>query len=327
MSKSAIGVTLLLLILTGLFVYKWGGSIRTLQAVQATSQLNKSADPLMNVPPLQATWNYFLIVWPALVYGILIGAVLRSSISPRRVASLLGGDGVASTVAGSIAGAPLMLCSCCITPVFSGAYERGARLGPALALMLSSPGLNVAALALTFMLLPLPISLARVAASVVIVLGLSTLIGRTLGGTVAKSGLCVISDEADTPPGGYLMHFLKNLWYMTRVTVPLIVLGVLVSSLILPVTLQMTSMGQILLVLTIAVVAVPLALPTFFEIPLALFLTPYSPGAAVALLVAGPIINLPSLLVLSGETSPRVAISLALGVAVVAAAAGLAVSF
>lgn len=330
MNRSAAGVALLLLILSGLFIYKWGGSLRTVAAVQETSQLNKSPDPLVNATPLQATWNYFRIVWPALVYGILIGAVLRSSISPRRVASLLGGDGMRSSLMGSAAGAPMMLCSCCIMPIFTGACQRGAGLGPALAMMLASPGLNVAALALSFMLLPLSIAGVRLVASLVIVLGLSTLIGRTLGGTVTLSREDALAPEAEEEARGGAMDYVKSLlgsvWYMTRVTVPLIVAGVFLSSLLLPATLHVSAASQVLVVLTVAVLAVPVALPTFFEIPLALFLVGMSPGAAAALVVAGPVINLPSLFVLATETSTRIAVVLAVGVAVVAAAAGLAVS-
>jgi len=49
-----------------------------------------------------------------------------------------------------LAGAPLMLCSCCVAPIFTGVYERSARLGPSLGLMLAAPALNPAALILTF---------------------------------------------------------------------------------------------------------------------------------------------------------------------------------
>jgi uncharacterized membrane protein YraQ (UPF0718 family) len=66
------------------------------------------------------------------------------------------------------------------------------------------------------------------------------------------------------------------------------------------------------------------ALPTFFEIPIAALLLQLGapPAAAIAFLIAGPIVNLPSLLVLARETSPRVAVSLATAVFLVSALAG-----
>jgi len=109
--------------------------------------------------------------------------------------------------------------------------------------------------------------------------------------------------------------------------VPLVLGGVLLSSLILPVSLKVSTGGTPLVVAFIAAVAVLVALPTFFEIPLALlFVGLGSPGAAAAMLVAGPIVNLPSLLVLGRETSARVALAVALGIWLLAVAAGMAVS-
>jgi len=62
-----------------------------------------------------------------------------------------------------------------------------------------------------------------------------------------------------------------------------------------------------------ATVAVPLALPTFLEIPLALGLLAagFPSGAAVALLFAGPAVNLPSLLSIARISGWKVAGSVA----------------
>ena len=53
------------------------------------------------------------------------------------------------------------------------------------ALMLAAPGFNVAALVLSFALLPLDVALGRVASALVIVLGLPVLLGRAGGVLVA----------------------------------------------------------------------------------------------------------------------------------------------
>jgi uncharacterized membrane protein YraQ (UPF0718 family) len=68
-----------------------------------------------------------------------------------------------------------------------------------------------------------------------------------------------------------------------------------------------------------------LVLPTLFEIPRALgFLAAGAPpGAAVALLFAGPAVNLPSLLNLAKSTTWRIAASVAVLVWVIAVAGGL----
>jgi len=67
------------------------------------------------------------------------------------------------------------------------------------------------------------------------------------------------------------------------------------------------------------------ALPSFFEIPLAFsILAAGAPvGAAAAVLFAGPIINLPSLLVVGRRASWKAAVLLAFSVWVIAFSGGL----
>jgi len=65
-----------------------------------------------------------------------------------------------------------------------------------------------------------------------------------------------------------------------------------------------------LTIAVIAAIAVPVPLPTFFEIPVALTLvTAGAPtGAAVAVLFAGPAVNLPSLLTVGREAGWKVSV-------------------
>jgi len=102
---------------------------------------------------------------------------------------------------------------------------------------------------------------------------------------------------------------------------------VLLSSLVLPLSVKLSTGGALVVVALVAAIAVLVALPTFFEIPLAMLLTSLgAPGAAAAMLIAGPIVNLPSLFILARETRPNLAVALALGVWLLAVAAGMAVS-
>jgi uncharacterized membrane protein YraQ (UPF0718 family) len=325
---AAIGAALLVAALSALFFYKWSGSLRALRRVGTTGALGVSPDWLVHGNVLATTAAYFGRIWPALVYGILIGAVVRSTVSTRWVAALLGRDGAKPTIAGAACGSPLMLCSCCVTPVFTGVYERGARLGPALALMLASPGLNVAALALTFLLLPLPFAIVRVVAAAAIVFALAPLVGWGYESKVGVRPALVDPKDAPATLGSIALRFVRSLGYITVATVPLIVAGVLLSAFLLPRAVHLSNQGTIVAVAVVALAATLVALPTFFEIPLAFLLMRLGapPGAAVALLVAGPIVNLPSLFVLARETNVRVATSVALGVWVVASVAGCVAS-
>jgi uncharacterized membrane protein YraQ (UPF0718 family) len=97
----------------------------------------------------------------------------------------------------------------------------------------------------------------------------------------------------------------------------------------LPLSSFTSAGGQFLVIMLVALIAIPVALPTFFEIPLALImLAAGAPaGAAVALMIAGPAVNLPSLFTIARSTNWRVAAWLALSIFVLAVAGGVLVGF
>jgi len=267
----AAGFVVLLAALCGLFYYKWGGAIRTVSGVRALGRWSGTAEGLTTGGVLRESLFYLRRIWIALVYGLLIGAAVRAFVSPRRVAELLGWGGrVRRQLAGGLVGTPLMLCSCCITPIFQSVYERGARLRSALAVMLASPGLNPAALLLTALLFPPTLAVARVAAALTAVFGLAPLVERTAGKGLVKDGRfgAVTDDAGPYSARDVVVRFARALGHLTLQTVPLIVAGVLLSSLILPRAVELSSGAGVLAVIVIAAVGVVVALPTFFEIPL-----------------------------------------------------------
>jgi hypothetical protein len=100
-------------------------------------------------------------------------------------------------------------------------------------------------------------------------------------------------------------------------------------ALLLPSGVFTSGLGKIAIIVIVAIIAVPLALPTFFEIPLALILISAGapPAAAVPLLIAGPAVNLPSLLTIARTSSWKVAASVAVTILLLAIAGGLFASF
>lgn len=325
------GAAITLAAIAGLFYYKWGGAFHTMAAVRGKGAWTGNADKLTTGGPVAESLFYLHRIWIALLYGLLIGAAVCAFISPQRVVRLLGvGGPVRRQISGGLAGAPLMLCSCCITPIFQSVYEQGAELRSALSLMLASPGLNPAALILTFILFPAPIAAARLVAGLVLVFGLPPLVERRLDPAFTASRTLFARPADEDFPRTVrtaFTRYLQALGYLAVRTVPLVIVGVLISSLILPLSATVSAASAGVAVVVVAAVAVLVALPTFFEIPLALvFLKLGLPGAAVAMLIAGPIVNLPSLLILARETRPRVALGLAAGVWAIAVTAGLLLS-
>ena len=326
------GLTLLLVIVGALLVYKGTAALAVIAKVQNTGAFQ----PRANVVPLPGnlaqvnvvarSMNYFLAIWPALLFGILISGAVRVLNPPRWLGQALGRGRIRPHLVAGLAGAPLMLCSCCAAPVFSGMYERSSRLGPSLAVMLAAPSLNPAALILTFMLFDHRIALTRLAVAVVAVFLTGILIDRLF---TVKPIDCPTSDEESTRP--VLTRFLRSCLQVAVRTVPLILIGVVVSMAIalwLPVGTFASTNGRIVAIVLVALIAVPLAMPTFFEIPLALILLSAGApiGAVVAMLIAGPAVNLPSLFTIARSTNWKVAGSVALSIFVLAVAGGLLVS-
>jgi uncharacterized protein len=332
-NRKPIYVAIFLLVIVGALVtYKASAALVVLEKTQDTGTFQPRTNVLplpgtsLQLNALQRSINYFLVIGPALIFGILISGTARVLISPRHWARLLGDGQVRPLVVAGVAGVPLMLCSCCVAPIFSSMYERSSRLGPSLATVLAAPSLNPFALVLTFMLFGSRIGIARLAMAIPVVFLTATLVERLF---ISKLKACPIdSEESDQPS----LVVLVRSWARVAVrTVPLIAAGVLISMLVarwLPAGAFDSTGAKILVVFAVAVVAVPLAMPTFFEIPLALILLSAGapPAAAVAMLIAGPAINLPSLLTIGRATNWKVASIVALSVLLLALAGGLLVS-
>jgi uncharacterized membrane protein YraQ (UPF0718 family) len=170
-----------LAILGALVVYKSQASIAAIQKTSAQGSLEVRPDVIefgsraLSVA-FEHALNYGIVILPALIFGILIGAAVRTFVRPDWLIRALRGNGIGGQLRAAAAGSPMMLCSCCVAPVFSATYEKGLRLASSITLMLASPSLNPAALVLTFMLLPMETAVARLVIAVLVVLGAGVLI-------------------------------------------------------------------------------------------------------------------------------------------------------
>jgi hypothetical protein len=333
-------VLILSIVVGGLFYYKWTGSWSTFQKVESQGKFTPRPDAFSTdgvapvFVPFVKTLNYLLIVWPALAFGVAIAGAVRAFVSPRHLAKIFGSGSVRQQIVAGFASTPLMLCSCCVAPIFTSVYERSRRLGPSLAVMVGSPALNIAALALTFLLFPQEAAVARVAMAVVMVFVVTAIIGRMFRSTdsqdsMDEEGTCA-RFQAPTTFGESLKVFALSLGSVALRSVPVIILGVLLSTLIVglfPTSFEHDWLGKLLMISLIALLTVPIALPTFFEIPLALALLGMGAplGAAVAVLFAGPVINMPSLLTVARQTSWKVAVAVGVSVWAIAVTGGMIV--
>lgn len=329
---AVLGALLLLSTAGAAVLYKATGAMGAIAKAQQTGKLAAKARwiPVDAYPawshPLIDAANYFSWIVIALAFGLAIGTLVRAAVPERWVARAFSGSGPLGLAFGAMVGAPLMLCSCCISPVFDGAYARTRKLGPALALMFAAPGLNPADLAVTFLVFPRAVAIARVVLSLTIVFGVSALLGGTLAPAQAREACAV---DAPEPTWGSFVSGLGAAFKKTvRTTLPGMLLGAVASALIIQVVplagVASASGIAVLSAVIVAAIATLVALPTFGEIPigLALVLGGAPTAAVVAVLVAGPIINLPSLMVVRQSVSTRAAAAVGLAVFTVALAGG-----
>jgi hypothetical protein len=330
---TALGAVVLLSVVGALVTYKATASLGAVAAVTETGALPPRVPWIDTggvgrvLRPLAATANYVGRVWIALLFGVLIAAAVRAFVPARWFDRALGG-GARGLVAGGLLGAPLMLCSCCVAPVFDGVYRRTGRLAPALALLTASPALNPFAIAITFLLFPASMGVTRLVGAAALVFVASAWVARVAGETPDATACAAGGKPEPATMGEALRAFLASARDLSLRTVPVILLGVLISLAfadLVPLS-GLAGTGRVLAIALVALVAVPLALPTFAELPLgaALLAAGAPPGAVVALLVAGPSINLPSLLTIRSRTSGRAALAVAASVAAIAFLAGLA---
>jgi len=194
--------------------------------------------------------------------------------------------------------------------------------------MLAAPSLNPAALALTFMFFAPGVAWARLmlalAAVFVGTVFTARIVEPSLVGSTPRLG--AVADQGDS----LVAAFLRSCLHVTTRTLPLIVVGIVAAMAIadvVPLAIAGSPLATGLAVALAAFIAVPIALPTFFEVPLALTLLGAGApsGAAVAVLFAGPAVNLPSLLTIAHATSWKVSVTVAAVVWALAVVGGLLV--
>src|SRR6266567_1977248 len=250
-----------LVIVGALIAYKSSAALGVIGKVSATGAFTPRGNIIPRVGVSEAgivtrTLNYFLVIWPALVFGILISAAVSTFVSPQWLSRLLGRRSLRSQAIAGLAGAPLMLCSCCVAPIFTGIYERSARLGPSIALMLAAPALNPAALILTFMLFNYKVGMVRLGGAMIAVLFTGMIADRLLGRTSVS---CARNDwQAEARPADFI-HFLRTCARVAFRLIPVIVIGVLLSMIIaqmIPVRTFHSTLAMFLAIIIVAAFAV-----------------------------------------------------------------------
>jgi len=288
--------------------------------------------------PFVRAWRFTLLysdaVWRALLVALVISACVNVLVPRRWLLRVLGrSTPLGGSLAGGLAALPGMMCTCCSAPLTVTMRRAGVPTAAALAFWLGNPVLNPAVLIFLALLAPWPWVAVRVALGLVLVVGVSALLGHlatpresaALPSGAAAAVESVLDDPEPEPtvaqlPGRLLRSFAR----LAVVLVPEYLLVVFLVGLVGPPLSHALGHGGALAVLVAGAVGMLLVLPTGGEIPVVLGLAAAGASAGVlgALLLALPALSLPSILMVGRALGWRVTLSAAGATVAVAVVAG-----
>ena len=283
---------------------------------------------------LYSTINWLDTNTYGMAFGVMLGAAFLTMFGYLRQRSFRGG--YLNALLGMFVGAPLGVCVNCAAPIAKGLYSSGVRAETALSAMIASPTLNIVVLTLLFSLLPFYMAVAKIALSVFVILIAVPVICRFL----PKRQLVI--ENAVKPEGWDLdeerealipamirfgKSYLKNLWFIVKTTVPLMIfagfLGALIATLVPGELLQNVGFN-FALVFVVAIIGTFMPVPIAFDVVVAgAFLSlGLDAGYIMALLFTLGSFSVYSFFIVSSTISLRAATLLGLTIVVIGGLAG-----
>lgn len=318
----AIGV--LALIFGVIIVYEWGGA---LSGVKTTMAENKTITAKLlqdNKIPVHEFIIYTIIdyikhSWLCLLLAFIAAGALQEFAPREKVIQLMGsGRGFTPYAVAGLGGPLLSMCSCSIIPLFGGLYLRGAGLGPAVTFLLTAPAFNPAAILLTLGLLGWKFAVARIAVAITSGILVGYITDKVFKNKLPAPKPVHIDAEPNGVPqekmnfGKRLLDMLLYSWEFVKMVLPYILLGVIAAGLVkafLPPSVIIKYLGNgILPIMLSSAIGVFMYTPTLVEVPLVrgLLESGMGTGAALAFLLTGPALSLPSILGVCKIVKPRV---------------------
>ena len=240
---------------------------------------------------------------PYLLLGFLIAGVLHVFVPQKFYANYLSRTNRLSVLWAALLGVPLPLCSCGVSPTAIGLKNEKASKGAIASFLIATPQTGIDSILATFSLMGLGFAIIRpVAALITGVCG-----GLLVNRLVRDDEFCSVDEKSQTSnlkSQTKLWRVLKYAYYdMIRDIGLRLLIGLVVAALIqvaVPDEFFLSFGSQPLVqMLVILAIAVPMYICSTGSIPVAaaLMMKGLSPGAALVMLMAGPAVNLASILV------------------------------
>lgn len=246
---------------------------------------------------------------PYLLLGFLIAGVLHVFVPQRFYASYLSRKNKLSVLWAALLGVPLPLCSCGVIPTAIGLRNEKASKGAIASFLIATPQTGIDSILATFSLMGLGFAVVRPVAALITGVCGGLLVNRLVRDDDMPDDTV---SECRVERGSRIWRVMKYAYYdMIRDIGLRLVIGLVVAALIQVVVPDefFLSFGSqpLLQMLVILAIAVPMYICSTGSIPVAaaLMVKGLSPGAALVMLMAGPAVNLASILVVHKSMGRR----------------------
>ncbi len=246
---------------------------------------------------------------PYLLLGFLIAGLLHVFVPQNFYRRYLSKQNRLSVLWAALLGVPLPLCSCGVIPTAIGLRNEKASKGAIASFLIATPQTGIDSILATFSLMGLGFAIIRPVAALITGVCGGLLVNRLVADddmTAAEAASC------STQQGNRLWRVLRYAYYdMIRDIGLRLLIGLVVAALIqvaVPDEFFLQFGSQPLLqMLLILLIAIPMYICSTGSIPVAaaLMMKGLSPGAALVMLMAGPAVNLASILVVHKSMGRR----------------------
>lgn len=248
---------------------------------------------------------------PYLLLGFLIAGILHVFVPKKFYTKFLSSNNKFSVLWAAILGVPLPLCSCGVIPTAIGLKNENASKGAVASFLIATPQTGIDSILATFSVMGLGFAIIRPVAALITGICGGLLINKYVTASSSASSTtasCYISTEKHSEKSDNILRKLYKVFryayfeMIQNIGLRLIV-GLLLAALIniaIPNEFFLHFGSQPLLqMLIILLIAVPMYICSTGSIPVAaaLMLKGLSPAAALVMLMAGPAVNLASILV------------------------------
>lgn len=246
---------------------------------------------------------------PYLLLGFTLAGIMHAFIPATAYNRYLSGNSFRSVLNAAILGIPLPLCSCGVIPTAMSLRKEGASKGATVSFLIATPQTGIDSIIATYSLMGLPFALLRPTAALATALFGGCLTNRFArevheGKEEKNTQNCCTKEEKNT----LIQKAMKAMNYayidMMQDIGKWLVLGLVTAGIItafVPETFFASFTDKPLAsMLMVLLFAIPMYLCATGSIPIAaaLMLKGLSPGTALVLLMAGPAVNVASLLVI-----------------------------